>query len=93
MSPAEQGARVAISFMDAMKSQPLPLALVVMNFLLMAFLFYAGNATQSQRREVTRMVIKWQEATDQLMASCVSKEIMQMVLDAIERKSTEERKQ
>jgi hypothetical protein len=71
------------TFMRIMEHQPLSLALVVMNFVLLGYLFYAGQSSHSQTRENTAAIVKWQEATDKLMASCVSGDIMKMVLDAI----------
>ncbi len=73
-------------FMGIMREQPLSLALVVMNFALIGFLFYAGSSQLSQRQETAAMIVKWQQATDTLMASCVSKDIMKLVLDAIQNK-------
>jgi hypothetical protein len=73
------------SFIDALKAQPLSLALVVMNFLLVAFLYYASAAVHQARTENTKMIIGWQERSDQLMASCVSADIMQMILKALDR--------
>jgi hypothetical protein len=33
------------------------------------------------------MIVKWQQDTDKLMASCVSAEIMKLVLDAVQHKA------
>lgn len=71
------------AFMGVMREQPLSLALVVMNFVLLGYLFYSGSSVSSQRAETTAMIVKWQEATDKLMASCVSADIMKLVLDAV----------
>ena len=72
-------------FMDIMKSQPLSLALVVMNFMLCAFLFYSNSQVLTQRKEALDQIVAWQRATDQVMASCVSIEVMRLVVDALER--------
>ena len=79
--------------MDALKEQPLSLALVVMNFLLVAYLFYSGSSLNTQRQETTRMVISWQQATDTLMANCVSKDVLESVVGALERQLQEMRRQ
>jgi hypothetical protein len=50
---------------------------------LIAFLFYSGSAQLGQRAETTKAVIAWQTATDTLMANCVSKDVVELVLDAI----------
>jgi hypothetical protein len=70
-------------FMGIMREQPLSLALVVMNFVLLGYLFYSGSSNLTQRSETSTAIIKWQEATDKLMASCVSADIMKLVLEAV----------
>lgn len=78
----EETSKQVGNFIDALKTtSPLSLALVLMNFLLMGFLFYSGAA----RKDTVQMIVAWQERTDQLMASCVSGDIMQMVLTALKR--------
>jgi chromatin segregation and condensation protein Rec8/ScpA/Scc1 (kleisin family) len=75
-------------FMDIMRAQPLSLALVVMNFMLCAFLFYSNSQVLTQRKEALDQIVAWQRATDQVMASCVSIEVMKLVVDALERDRT-----
>jgi hypothetical protein len=72
-------------FMEILRGQPLSLALVVMNFLLVAYLFYSGSATTTQRQETAKMIVEWQRETDKIMASCASIEVMKLVVDALER--------
>jgi hypothetical protein len=81
---SERGKQLG-AFLGIMREQPLSLALVVMNFVLLGYLFYSGSSAMSQRQETTGMIVKWQQDTDRLMASCVSADIMQMVLDAMQR--------
>ena len=69
------------SFFKIMKDNPLSLALVIMNFLLMGFLFYSGAA----RKDTVNMIVKWQADTDRLMASCVSGEVVKTVLEAMQK--------
>lgn len=80
----EAGKQVGV-FMRIMEGQPLSLALVLMNLVLMALLFYASSQTLAQRKDIAQMIVTWQQATDNLMASCVSKDIMALVLDALAR--------
>ena len=82
---AEQTGKTARSFFSIMKESPLSLALVVSNFLLLIFLFYNGITTLTQRRETVALIVAWQQETDKLMANCVSKDIMQIVVEALER--------
>jgi hypothetical protein len=80
----ETGKQVG-NFFDIMRRDPLALSLVVSNFILLGFLFYSGSSQLSHRRETVDLIVKWQADTDKLMASCVSAEIMAMVLKALER--------
>jgi chromatin segregation and condensation protein Rec8/ScpA/Scc1 (kleisin family) len=73
------------AFMDIMRSQPLSLALVMMNVLLIAFLFYFNSQVLTQRSAAVDQIVAWQRGTDTLMASCVSIEVMKLVVDALER--------
>ena len=77
---AEAGKQVG-TFMEILRGQPLSLALVAMNVLLVAFLFYSGSMTLTQRKDTAELIIAWSRETDKLMASCVSADIMKMVLD------------
>jgi hypothetical protein len=72
-------------FMDIMRSQPLSLALVMMNVLLVVFLFYSNSQVLTQRQGALDQIVQWQRATDQLMANCVSKDVLEMVVNALER--------
>lgn len=61
------------------------LALVVINFLLVAFLFYSGSATLTQRAAMTDLIVGWQRDTDKLMANCVSQDVTKMMLDNMQK--------
>jgi len=93
INPVAEAGKTARSFMDALKEQPLSLALVVMNFALVAYLFYSGASITSQRQETTKLIVAWQHETDILMANCVSKEVLESVVGALERQLQEMRKQ
>jgi hypothetical protein len=93
MNPTEEVGKTARSFFDALKDQPLSLALVTMNFGLIAYLFYSGSSITMSRAETTKMIVAWQERTDTLMANCVSKDVLESVVGALERQLAEMRKQ
>jgi hypothetical protein len=73
------------SFFEVMKESPLALGLIVSNFILLGYLFYSGSTYSTARKETTDLIVTWQREADKLMASCVSADIMKMVLDALER--------
>jgi hypothetical protein len=89
----EETAKAAGSFIDALKREPLSLALCVMNFVLLGFLFYNGATVAAARQETVKMLVEWQERSDTLMANCVSKEVLEAVVGALERQLLEMRRQ
>jgi len=60
----QEGGRAVNSFIDALRRQPLALALVMMNCALLAFLFWSARETQLART-------KYLSETQQILASCV----------------------
>lgn len=63
--------KAAGGFIDAMKSQPLALALVVMNFALIGFVYYQNAAFTQQRRENVALFVEVQRDVQKLLAQCV----------------------
>lgn len=82
--PEEVG-KTTRSFFDVLKDQPLSLALVLMNFLLVAYLFYSGSQTLYQRQETSKLIIEWSKETDKILGSCASIDVMKLVVSALER--------
>jgi hypothetical protein len=85
MSMHEEAGKTARSFVDALKDQPLSLALVAMNAALIALLFYSNNQTLAQRQNAMDQIVSWQRDTDKLMANCVSQEVNKVMLDNMQR--------
>jgi hypothetical protein len=73
------------SFMQILKGEPLSLALCAMNLILLWFLNKQFNAFTKARSEISQTIVVWQKETQAIMASCVSKEVMEMILKALER--------
>jgi len=65
--PVTEGVR---GFFDALKAQPLSLALVVMNLGLLGFLYYTG--VEASRERHNEMALMYQNRLDvaKLLASC-----------------------
>jgi hypothetical protein len=77
--PDQQGPRQGVgALFKILEMHPLLLSLVVMNFALIALLFYAAG----QRKDAVNMIVTWQQKTDQLMASCVTAEVIAQILNA-----------
>lgn len=76
---------LANTFMTIMQQQPLSLALCVMNLLLLWYCFRLTSSFTKARSEISTMIVQWQKETQAIMANCVSKEVMEMILAALER--------
>lgn len=69
--PTEEVGKVAGGFIDALKGQPLSLALVVMNVVLLGYLFYNEGKYVEARREFAKMLFDQQKVQSELLAKCV----------------------
>jgi hypothetical protein len=68
---AEEAGKAIGGIVDALKSQPLSLALVMMNLALLAYVFYRENHVATSRQETTRMILDYQKEVGQLLSRCV----------------------
>ena len=68
--PIEEGAKAANSFIDALKAQPLSLALVVMNIGLLGFLYYSAVVAAAERRRETELLYENRREMAQLLYQC-----------------------
>lgn len=66
----EQVARAAGSFFDAMKSQPLALALVISNFALIGYLYYEGSSLNAERKAERELLYQNRREVAVLLARC-----------------------
>jgi len=72
----EEGGKVATSFIDTMKSQPLALSLVVMNIMLMGLLYYIAEVSKETRRQEVSVLIDQQKEMSQLLYKCIPAETL-----------------
>jgi hypothetical protein len=66
----EEVTRAASSFIDALKGQPLSLALVVMNLLLLGYLYYEGVNAHDERKAEMSMLYENRKFVGELLANC-----------------------
>ena len=71
MSPIQSGGQVALSFVDSLKAQPLSLALVVMNFALIGFVYVQSTQFTSQRKENIALFVEVQKEVQKLLSQCI----------------------
>lgn len=63
--------KAAGGIVDALKTQPLVLALVVMNFALIGFVYYQNASFTSQRQENVRLFLDVQKEVQKLLSQCI----------------------
>ena len=68
--PIEEGAKAATSFIDALKAQPLSLALVVMNICLLGFLYYSGVVAHNERQLEMKLLYENRSEMAKLLYEC-----------------------
>jgi hypothetical protein len=66
----QEGAKAANTFFDAMRSQPLALALVVMNFALIGYLYYEGANQNAERKAERELLYQNRREVAVLLARC-----------------------
>ena len=71
MNAIEEGGRAARTFMEAMKEQPLALALVVMNLCLLGFLYYGAVVATNERHLEMMLLYQNRSEMAQLLYQCV----------------------
>jgi hypothetical protein len=67
----EEGAKVAAGFMDALKREPLSLALVVMNMALLAFFYVLLTRVADQREREINLLYADKKEVRELLSKCV----------------------
>lgn len=85
MGVTEEVGKAASGFVNVMGGQPLALALVIMNFVLLGYLFYESSSITKQRKETIDLIIGWQKETDKLMVNCVSAEVSRSMMDNMQK--------
>jgi hypothetical protein len=68
---SEEAGKAVGGFIDSMKSQPLALALVVMNICLLAFVFYSNARYSEGRKFAFEQIINQQKEMAQLLSRCI----------------------
>jgi len=77
----EEGARAARGFMDALKEQPLSLALVVVVFALLGFVYYQGVTQHQERQKELELLYENRKYVTDALASCIHVDDIKKLLD------------
>ena len=83
--PSEELGKAAHTFMDAMRQEPLSLALVVMNVLLIAYLFFNEQKYIEGRRDLANQLFTHAKNTSDLLAKCIAVDDMNKLIEQMRR--------
>ena len=71
MNPIQTTGKAAAGFVDALKGQPLVLALIVISFGLVGLLYYQSSMFNSQRQENVKLFVGMQAEVQKLLSVCI----------------------
>ena len=71
MSMSEQGGKVATGFIEALKQEPLSLALVVMNICLLVFFYVLLTTVSKQREREIGLLYADKKEVREMLSKCV----------------------
>jgi len=69
---AEEAGKIASGFMEAMKSQPLALALVIMNMALLGFFWFILEKVAENHRNDMKLIFDEQKEVRELLTRCIA---------------------
>ena len=71
MNPIRATGEAVGGFFDAMKREPIVLALCLMNFLLIAFAYYQNASFNTQRTDNVKLFVQVQTDVQKLLSQCI----------------------
>src|SRR5262249_50232233 len=77
----EEGGKVATSIIDALKQEPISLALVLMNVALLLMFFYVAQRSAQTRASEVGVIYENQKHPSELLAHCVDPGTLREILD------------
>lgn len=79
----EEAGKAVGSFIDSLKSQPLSLALVVMNVVLLAYLFYMEMRFSEGRKFAFEKIVEQQQDMAQMLAHCIPADDIKKLIEGM----------
>lgn len=67
----EEGAKVATGFIEALKNEPISLALVLMNICLLGFFYFLLTTVSNQREREINLLYADKKEVRELLSKCV----------------------
>jgi hypothetical protein len=69
--PMEEAGKVATGFIDALAREPLALALSVICFALIVFMFFQNDSFNDQRKANVQLFVTMQSEVQKLLSQCI----------------------
>jgi hypothetical protein len=67
----EEGGKVITHAVDALKSQPVTLAMIIMNVIFVAAIFWGVRGTRDQQHMIMQALLEQHQEAQQLLAKCI----------------------
>ena len=67
----EEGGKVISHTVDALKSQPVTLAMILMNVIFVAAIFWGVKGTREQMHEVMKSILEQNTQAQELLSKCI----------------------
>jgi hypothetical protein len=83
MAPVDEIAHAINTFIETLRTQPLSLAMMVMNICLLIFLFYAEMRHMDNRRFALKALIEQQAVIAQILSHCIVLEELHKFRDSL----------
>lgn len=67
----EEGLKVAAGLIESLKSQPATLAMILMSFGLLGYVYYEAHSFNVGRQEMLKLFLDQQRDVQKLLANCI----------------------
>lgn len=71
MSLPQEGAKVATSIVDAMRAQPLMLAVIVLNAIIITLVYFAITSNRDHQHEIMKALVEQSTKSQELLSRCI----------------------
>jgi hypothetical protein len=83
-SPVRETAEVAGGVLDVLRNQPSTVAMIVISFALLFFLWYTQSSYSSERAQLTQLILEHQRETQAVLAKCVEPAQVETIIKQLE---------
>jgi len=67
----EEGGKVAVTAIDAMRSQPLMLAVLILNALIFGFVYFGVREQRTQQADLFKQLLDQNHQMSELLSKCI----------------------